>query len=341
MAHRFRLTIGCLLLMLAALLVLHIASGRTMMPLDEAASALFNRSDDSGHRHIVWNLRLPRVLVAITAGAMLGLSGAILQVVLRNPLVEPGLVGASSGAVLFIVLWTLLAQGTAPMLAAIPFVAMLGGVVTMSAILALNGMKSSRIARLALTGVIASSVIQSMTSLLLLKHQMGLTSIMLWTFGSLNGRVWQHLHMIWPWMAALSVLAMLLARRASLLQLGAETAAGLGLTVNRTSMALLLIAVALAAASVSAVGAIGFIGLIGPHVAAMLVGRNPLYHFPTSALFSATLLTAADWAGQRIAVQLPLPGMEYHVTSLPTGAVTTLMGAPFFLYLLRRTLTKK
>ncbi|MDQ0116518.1 FecCD family ABC transporter permease [Paenibacillus harenae] len=338
---RFQMTIGILLIALAAFVILHLAFGRTMMSLEEVLKALLNSSEDRGQHHIVWNLRLPRVLIAIASGLMLGLAGAILQVIMRNPLAEPGLIGASAGSVLFVVLWMLYVSGDMSTNATLPFVALLGGVITVGGIYLLNGTNGNNNLRLVLTGVIVTSILQSATSLLLLKNQEGLASILLWNFGSLNGRVWAQWNNVWPWALVLFLLSMLLARKAALLQLGDSIAAGLGLPVNRTRLMLLLIAAALTAASVSVVGAIGFIGLIGPHIAGLLIGRNPVYLFPASALFSAVLLVAADWIGQSISLNFPLPGMEHHVTTLPVGAVTTLMGAPFFIFLLRRTLVKK
>ncbi len=339
--RRFAYATALLLAALAIIVVLHIAFGRTMLSTDEVVRSLFNLTDDKGHRHIVWNLRLPRVLVAFAAGAMFGLAGAILQTVMRNPLIEPGLVGVSAGSVLSVVLamhcWpqASLANG------GISWIALLGGVAAVVIIYWLNGRREGSGARLALTGVVTTSILQSATSLLLLRKQEGLASILLWNFGSLNGRVWDHWNHVWPWGLSLLFLSLLLARRASLLRLGDETAAGLGLAVNRTKLLLLLVAAALTAAAVSVVGAIGFVGLIGPHIAARFVGRNPLLLFPASALLSAVLLTAADWAGQSVTLTLTLPGMQHHISSLPVGAVTTLLGAPFFLYLLRKSLVRK
>ncbi|MBN2984520.1 FecCD family ABC transporter permease [Cohnella algarum] len=334
---RVRWTTITLLLLLVGISVLHIAFGRTAFSIEEVVKALADLSDDPGQRHIVWNLRLPRLLVAIAAGFMLGMAGAILQTILRNPLAEPGLIGATSGAVLFAVLWTLYAPAANVPL---PFAALFGGTLASGAIYFLSRRGGNDAARLALTGAVATSVLQSVTSLLLLRNQEGLATILLWNFGSLNGRSWPHWNLIWPWGLALVLLAMSLARRSALLQLGDSIATGLGLRVNRTRLLLLLIAASLTAASVSVVGAIGFIGLIGPHIAALLVGRNPLFHFPVSGLFSALLLVAADWASQSVSLKLTLPGLEHHVTSLPAGAVTTLIGAPFFLYLLRKTAVK-
>jgi len=330
-----------LIILLAVLLVLHITFGRTALSVAEIAKALLNLSDDAGTRHIVWNLRLPRVLVAMVAGGMLGLAGAILQVVMRNPLVEPGLIGVSAGSVLFVVLAMQVWPNVMVTNGALSWAALMGGVLAVIVIYLLNGRRGNSGARLALTGVVATSIIQSATSLLLLRKQEGLASILLWNFGSLNGRVWTHWNHIWPWGSALFVLAMLLARYASVLRLGDDIAAGLGLAVHRMKLLLLLTAAALTAAAVSTVGAISFIGLIGPHIAGRLVGFQPLRLFLASTLVSAVLLMAADWAGQSITLTFVLPGIEHHISSLPVGAVTTLLGAPFFLYQLSKTGVRK
>ncbi|QYR19303.1 iron ABC transporter permease [Paenibacillus sp. sptzw28] len=338
---KFVVSTGILLTVLAVCIILHIALGRVSLTPIEVIKSLLNHEVDYGQRHIVWNLRLPRVLIAIAAGLMLGTAGVILQVIVRNPLVEPGLIGASAGGVLFVVLWMIYAPSDISQNALLPFVALAGGVITVAAVYFLNGRKENSNANLALTGIIVTAILQSLTSLLLLKSQQGLSSIFLWTFGSLNGRVWIQWNILWPWALVGLTLAMAYARKAALLQLGDSVAAGLGLAVNRTRLILLIISSTLTAASVSVVGAIGFIGLIGPHMAALVVGRNPVYLFPASALFSAVLLVAADWIGQIITLRLPIPGMENHLTNLPVGAVTTLMGAPFFLFLLRRKLSGK
>lgn len=341
--RRFRSRLGTfwlaffiLLSVLAVMVVFHIALGKTVVAPGQVMKALLDQANDAGLRHIVWNLRLPRALIAIAAGLMLGLAGAILQVVLRNPLVEPGLVGATSGCVLFVVLWLLYAPVNYATPGTLPIVALCGGILSVAGVYFLNEHGRNGIARLALTGIVATAILQSVTSLLLLKNQQGLSSIFLWNFGSLNGRTWLHWNIVWPWALTLIPLSLLFARRANLLQLDDAAAIGLGLAVNRTRLVLLLLAAALTSAAVSIAGAIGFIGLIGPHIAARLVGSNPVRMFPISALFSAVLLVAADWVGQGIALQLLIPGMGNYAASLPVGAVTTLMGAPLFLYLLRK-----
>ncbi|WNS40785.1 iron ABC transporter permease [Paenibacillus sp. MMS20-IR301] len=328
----------CLLLGISVLFILHIGLGKTPLTPGQVMQALLHHGSEEDLRYIVWNLRLPRALIAIAAGLMLGTAGAILQVVMRNPLVEPGLVGASSCAVLSAVLW--LTFAAEPLVQSVPLtvVALLGGLGAVLLVITLNAGHAGNRTRLALTGLIVTAVLQSATSLFLLQGQQGLSAILLWTFGSLNGRSWSSWSLLWPWTIIGLVLSMLYARKAELLQLGDAAATGLGLSVNRSRVILLIIASGLTAASVSVVGAIGFVGLIGPHIASLLAGRRPVVLFPVSALFSALLLLTSDWIGQSITLRLPFPGMENHQTSLPVGAVTTLLGAPFFLFLLRKSL---
>ncbi|OUS78439.1 ABC transporter permease [Paenibacillus sp. MY03] len=339
-SRRFWIVTGVLLAVLTTLVLLHLAFGRTPLSLEEIMAALSGNGPD-GHRHIVWNLRLPRALVAMTAGGLLGLAGAILQVVMRNPLMEPGLIGVSAGAVLAVILTMQFSTAAIPINGRMPIVALGGALLSIGMLYMINGRTGGSGPRLALIGVVAASVLQAANSLLMLRQQEGLASILLWSFGSLNGRVWAHWNMIWPWALALVPCALLMARRAAVLQLGDETAVGLGLPLFRTRLLLLLLAAALTAVSVSAVGAIGFAGLIGPHIAAKLVGRHPVYLFPASVLLAGTLLIAADWIAGSATLSFSLPGMEHRVTSLPAGAVTTLLGAPFFLYLLRGSLAGK
>lgn len=340
-SNRFLLAVLLLLLGISLLFVLTMGLGKAMLTPEEVFRALFNQERNDGFRHIVWNLRLPRALIAIAAGMMLGTAGAILQVIMRNPLVEPGLVGASTGAVLLAVLWMSFSPDALIKAVPLPLVALIGGLGAVLLVFVLNVRHQSNGTRLALIGVIMTAILQSATSLFLLHGQQGLSTIFLWTFGSLNGRGWSSWAVLWPWAAIGLLLSMCYSRKAELLQLGDITATGLGLSANRSRLVLLIIASGLTAASVSVVGAIGFIGLIGPHIAALLVGRRPIHLFPVSALFSAFLLLASDWIGQSVTLRLPIPGMENHLTSLPVGAVTTTLGAPFFLFLLRKSLMKK
>lgn len=168
-----QMSVMLLLLGICIMFVLHIGLGKTMLTPEEVMRALFDRGGDEGFRHIVWNLRLPRALIAIVAGMMLGTAGAILQVIMRNPLVEPGLIGASAGAVCFAVLWMSYASDAFTKAVPLPFVALIGGLGAVMLVYALNARQQSNGARLALIGVIMTAILQSAVSLLLLQNQRG------------------------------------------------------------------------------------------------------------------------------------------------------------------------
>lgn len=331
----FRVGIFLAILCLLSLLVLHIAFGQVFLTPDQVVRALINVPDELYHRQIVWELRLPRALIALIAGAMLGLAGAILQAVTRNSLAEPGLLGVSAGSVLLIVIWITYFSGQIDHSYILPLFALMGGVGTVSFVYAISWNRRGDTSRLALAGVLVSAVLSSCTSLILLRHTEAIGSILLWLIGSLNGRVWVHWHVLWPWALLAIPLGLLSAGAANALQIGDSAAQGLGLSVNRTRGWLLLVSALLTAGAVSIVGAVGFIGLIGPHIARQLVGQDARRLFPFSALVTAILLLGADVIAQIVSFDLPLPGIHLQA-SLPVGAVTAFMGAPFFLYLIRK-----
>lgn len=333
----FRTGAAVSILILLLFSVLHIAFGKVLLSPEQVLRALWNVQDEAYHRQIVWGLRLPRTLIALVAGAMLGLAGAILQAVTRNPLAEPGLLGVSAGSVLLIVVWLTFGNGEAGHALPVPLFALVGGMGTVCLVYVISWNRRGDTARLALAGVLVGSVLQSCTSLILLRHTEAVGSILLWTIGSLNARVWVHWDSLWPWALLAMPLGLLSAGIANALQLGDGMASGVGLPVKRSKAILLVISALLTAGAVSVVGAVGFIGLIGPHIARKLVGMDARRLFPFSALVAAVLLLGADVIAQVVSFEIPLPGIGLQ-GSLPVGAVTAFMGAPFFLYLIRKAM---
>jgi iron complex transport system permease protein len=317
------------LIVLFLLLVLHVAAGSVSLSPGEVMAALFNAPVEPYQRIIVWDLRLPRALIAILAGAMFGLAGAILQTIMRNPLAEPEMTGATSGAVLFAVLW--LTQG--PGLLAqpglvLPFVALLGGMAGGGLVYLLSWQGRNVPGRLVLTGVLISSMLRSGTAIILLLHQESIGSILTWLIGSLNGLVWVHWNVIWPWALVAIPPGLACTGPANVLQLGEESAVGLGLGVRWARLSLFFIAVLLTASAVAVVGGLTFLGLIAPHIARRIVGADARRLFPFSMVLGAGILLAADAVTQIISEPV----------TIPVGAALALSGAPFFLYLIwRRT----
>ena len=275
---------------------------------------------------IVRSIRLPRVLMAAVIGLDLAMSGVIMQGVTANPLAAPDIVGVSAGAALVVVAAaTVFAQihGTALVL-----LGFAGAGIAAFGVLGLAGVGQGRTSpvRMALAGVTVTAMLLAFTQALLLLHQNGTAGIFFWLVGGVNFAQWSDLLVILPWTAIGAAGAMLLAVPLNILALGDDVARGVGLNVDRTRLLGVLCVVCLAGAAVAVSGPVAFIGLIVPHTTRRLVGNNHLLVIPLAALLGATLLTFAD-VGSRF-VQFPY--------ETPSGIVTALLGAPFFLYLARR-----
>ncbi len=323
--YRFVLFSACIIVLI--LCILHVAVGTVDLTPLEVIAALLSNPYEPFHRIIVWDLRLPRTLIALLAGAMFGLAGAILQSIMRNPLAEPEMTGATSGAVLLAVLfqtWT--ANQPEQLGLVLPFVALLGGLAAGGIVYVLSWQRQSASIRLILTGVLVSAILRSGTSMLLLLRQDAVGNILLWLIGSLNGRVWVHLEVMWPWAALAIPFGLLCAGLANALQLGDLSATSLGLNVAQARALLLFAAILLTSTAVAVVGGITFLGLMAPHIARRIVGSDARRLFPFSMILGAIILLAADILSQII----------LQPTTLPVGALLAALGAPFFLYLVWR-----
>jgi len=279
---------------------------------------------------IVWGLRLPRIALAILVGAALATAGALMQALFHNPMADPYIVGVSSGAAFGAVLMVALGLNvvTFGIFSLMPLAAFLGGLLITFLVYAL-ARRTGRvpIGTLLLTGIAVGGLLQAVTSFLLLQQSSTeLRMVMSWLMGSLDGRQWSHVLGLLPYTAIglLGVLA--LQRDLNVLALGDETAHHLGVNVERSKFLLLLIASLLAAAAVAVSGIIAFVGLIIPHLMRLIVGPNHRVLLPACLLCGGLLLIWADVIARSL-----LPGSE-----LPIGIVTSVLGSPFFLYLLHR-----
>lgn len=323
-----------------ALIALHIMVGTLDFSPVQVMKALLQQPEELLHYQVVWGLRLPRALVALVAGGMFGLAGAILQTVTRNPLAEPGLMGVSSGSVLAIVIYIVFVSGsvTNDTGLVLPLFGMVGGLGAALLTYALSYTRGTDPVRLILVGVLVSGMCSAFTSLLLLwADEYQIQRIIRWTIGSTSGRVWAHWDTLYP-VALLAVpLGLLCAGLANLLQLGDAVARGLGQRVEATRVLLLFVSALLTAGAVAVVGSVGFIGLIGPHMARRLVGGDVRRLFPMSVVLTGIVLIVSDIAARTITIGWlgGLTGADVPDTAgLPVGAVTALLGAPFFLYLM-------
>lgn len=286
----------------------------------------WRRGSDTLATLIFVEIRLPRALLALSVGAVLGMSGAAMQGLLRNPLAEPGLLGVSGSAALGAVLALYYGLGTVSWLM-LPLFGMLGAGASVLLILLLAGRHAS-VSALLLAGVAVSAMSSSGIALALnfAPNPFAMSEMVYWLLGSFANRTLQEFLLTLPFMLAGLLLLWSRARFLSALTLGEETAQSLGFEVTRERL-LVIFATALAVgAAVAVSGAIGFVGLVVPHLMRPLVGHEPGRLLPVSALAGAALMLLAD-----ISVQLLSPQQE-----LKVGVITALVGGPFFLALILR-----
>ena len=271
------------------------------------------------------NIRLPRTIVALLVGVNLSLSGAVLQAVMKNPLADPHIIGISSGAGLTGILVLLLLPEYGALVTPAAFVGAMGAAVLIYLLAWKNGIRPVRII---LAGVAVSAFLGAGISALMILYSDRVHSALMWMVGGLSARSWPHVFMLWPYALAGAFLAFLGARQLNILQLGDEVAKGLGLHVERTRILMTAVAALLAASAVSVVGLLGFVGLIVPHAARLLLGNDYRYLLPGAALLGAAVLTASDTVAR----------LAFAPVELPVGILMAVLGAPFFLFLLRREL---
>lgn len=312
-------------LLLAIVGIASLFAGSVSVPPETVARALLGR-DETVLEIIVWQLRLPRTLLAMLIGASLGLSGAVLQGLLRNPLAEPGLLGISTAAALGAVL-SFYSGFAALFLLALPLGGMTGAGVAVALLLLLAGPRAGALT-LILAGVAVSSLAGALTALALnlSPNPYAATEIVFWMMGSLADRSFDHVTMAAACMLPGWLLLLSVRRGLDALSLGEDAAESLGFALRGIRLRAVFGTALAVGAAVSVSGTIGFIGLVVPHLLRPLVGHEPGRLLVASALGGALLLTATD-----IVVRMMGPGPE-----LKIGVLTALFGAPFFLVLLLR-----
>ena len=274
---------------------------------------------------VIETLRLPRIILSFFVGICLGVSGLLLQGVVRNPLASPDIIGITGGgsvaAVLFITYFS------AYSIKLLPFVSIIGAGVISLLIYVLAWKKGVTPIRLVLIGIgIQAATGAIVTMLMIIGPTYSTSEAYIWLTGSVYGASWANVYAMMPWVIIFVPLALLFSRKLSLQELGDDLALGLGSKVQLTRFGLIGISVALAGAAVAFAGAIGFVGLIAPHISRKLVGRSFGSLVPISALIGGIIVVLADTIART--VFLPL--------DLPAGVFVSGIGAPFFIYLLYR-----
>ncbi|EIM76868.1 transport system permease [Nitratireductor aquibiodomus RA22] len=314
-----------LALLALALFVVSLLVGPAELGLGNSITGLFAGGGEAA-AIIMREIRLPRALLGLAIGISLGLSGAVLQGFLRNPLAEPGVIGVSSMAALgaVVVFYSGLAGSS---LYALPAGALIGALLAVLILLAIAARQGSTLT-LILAGVALSSLAAALTSLVLnlSPNPFAAYEIIFWLLGSLKDRSMEHVALALPLMACGWLLIALSTRAIDALSLGEEAASSLGIHMGRARF-LIVAGVALSVGAATAVaGTIGFIGLVVPHIIRPLTSRLPSSLLLPAGLGGAALLLAAD-----IAARIVLPAGELNV-----GVLTALIGAPFFLWLVVR-----
>ena len=322
------------ILLLSAFLSLGL--GATPVGIQTAAETVWSHlrgqapaaGEAGGVAGIVLGIRLPRILLAMLVGALLAVSGAVMQAFFRNVMAGPYLVGVSSGAALGAVSAMLLGLGFhLGTWTPVPLCAFAGAVAVVSVVYILNRRRGRlRTEGLLLTGIAISAAITSVVAVMILMSRDGMERVLFWLLGSLASARWDHVEMLLPYAALGLAGVWYLARDLDALMWGDETGAALGVQVERSRTMLLAAASLMTAAAVSVSGVIGFVGLMVPHMARFLVGSQHRPLLPLTALLGALLLVWADVLARTLWAPI----------ELPLGAITALVGAPFLVYLCTR-----
>ncbi|WP_371377885.1 FecCD family ABC transporter permease [Sporomusa aerivorans] len=313
---------------IAALLlgiVLALSTGAADIPLATVGQALVSYDPNSTPHQIIHDLRMPRIAAGALVGAAFAVAGAIMQGMTRNPLADPGLLGINAGASFALALCF-------AFFPALPFDLLIlysfaGAAASAALVYGIGSLAKGGLnpLRLTLAGTAVASLFIALSGGIAIYYRVD-QDLAFWYAGGIAGIKWLQVKMIFPWILAGLIGSLILSRFITLLSLGEEVATGLGLQVGVVKFCGILLVLILAGASVSTAGSIGFVGLVIPHIARYLVGADYRWIIPCSAVLGSLLLVLAD-----IGARLINPPNE-----APIGAIITLLGAPFFLYLARR-----
>lgn len=317
-------SLAALIAMLLLLCLLSVALGTRDVSWQEIVGALQGHMDTVGEAAVT--MRIPRTVLAVVAGASLGLAGAVMQGVTRNPLADPGILGVNIGAAFFVVVglaWLGINQ-----MQSYVWMAILGSAVTAAFVYTIGSMGRGGATplKLALAGAATSAALACFTIAVVLPRNDIAGGVRSWQIGGVGGATFEALLLVLPFMLVGLIITVLTARKLNTLALGDDLAAGLGENVVWARCAAGLGAILLCGATTAVCGPIGFVGLVVPHFCRLLVGVDHRWLLPFSALGGASLLVLADILGRLIA----------RPSELSVGVVTAFIGAPFFIWIVRR-----
>lgn len=328
--YNVRLVYVIMLILLLLSLVAGISLGPSAVGINQILPTLFGYGSFK-EEFILFSVRMPRVLVLALAGMALALSGAILQSLTKNDLADPGIIGINAGAGISITVFYLFVDANVENYTyQLPAVGFIGAIITAAFIFLFSRDKRNGIqpVKLVLMGVgMASALSGLMVILISGANYEDVQFISKWLAGSIWGADWPFILALLPWLIIAIPILLWKQRSMNLLALNETVAKGLGVNIQRDRLLLLVVAVALAASAVSIVGSISFIGLIAPHIAKQLAGSRHQNFLFLSPIIGAAILVFADTIGRII----------YSEQTIPAGIIVAIIGAPYFLYLLRKT----
>ncbi|MFN6501565.1 MAG: FecCD family ABC transporter permease [Nostoc sp. DedQUE01] len=328
--RRVPIIVLCLALAIVVAMVMNLGRGEyPIAPGDIVKTLLGLDTGNPDHTFVIYDLRLPRTLVALMVGVALAISGTIFQGLTRNPLADPSIIGINAGASLAAV--SVIVLFPAAPIYTLPLSAFTGALLMAVLIYSLAWNNGSSPILLILMGVGLSAIASAITSLMITFGQISdVSNALVWLAGSVYGRTWEQVFSLLPWLIIFIPMALTSARHLNALNLGDDVAKSLGSLVEWQRGLLILVGVALAGAGVATAGNIGFVGLIAPHLGRQLVGTTHEALIPTSALLGGVIVVMADFLGRTLFAPI----------ELPCGVVTAAIGAPYFLYLLIRNRKK-
>ena len=320
------LSFSTIIFFLIIISILSLSKGTVFIPNQDIWLAIFKKGEEL-NQTIIWELRLPRLIASLLVGSSLGMSGSLLQGMLKNGLASPYLLGISAGSGLVIVIFIIF--GISQFF--IPIAAWSGAIITTLAVFILaKSANNISIERLILGGVAISSLFGAIQATLLLQAEDGrIQAALTWLIGSLNSRGWEEIKITWIPIILALIISLLLARQLNLLSLGEELSMSLGNSLLRSRCLIGAVATLLTASAVSIGGLIGFVGLIVPHFSRLLIGNDYKYILPFSALIGGLTMSTADLIARSGPIEVPV------------GIVTSLLGAPIFIFILYKRSSKK
>ncbi|MFD1953594.1 FecCD family ABC transporter permease [Paenibacillus thailandensis] len=327
--------LSCIAIILAAVYV-SLTNGTFDMSVAEVVKTLLRIEPDPDHDLVVFEFRLPRIVLGAAVGYALGIAGAVIQGVTRNGLADPGILGINAGAGTAVVLFMFLFQGSLhttgwAAVMTMPMFGLAGGLAALAAIYRF-ARKDGRLdpQRFVLVGIAVTSGFGAVTLFVSLKMSpQDYESAAVWLAGSIYGADWKLVAATLPWMLVLPPVIWRSAKALDVFQLGEDSATGRGAQVEKEKKLLLLCSAGLVAASVAVSGSVAFVGLIAPHMARRLVGLSHRSIIPASGLIGIAMVVIGDWIGRT----------AFAPAQLAVGIVISIIGVPYFVYLLMRSRT--